>query len=215
MSFNKQTMLFNKQTMSLSLKCKINRSYFPIRLFSCTPPSKGTKINKWINYNTFIDGGSALEEFKTKLFSDNKIKFNYDYALLTKIRKGNKFYTIGNKQLGVKFMSIDDVYIKETYETIIDRLEVLFEEYPQELEYTCDSVLLEFHEVTEIGAKVIKKIGNVKEAKEKLSKESFKLGNSAFNILGGLDITKTAYPANSKRKYSTSTSNNLNTDHKV
>jgi len=36
MSFNKQTMLFNKQTMSLSLKCKINRSYFPIRLFSCT-----------------------------------------------------------------------------------------------------------------------------------------------------------------------------------
>ena len=67
--------------------------------------------------------------------------------MLTKVRKENKFFTIGNKQLGVCFSSLNDLFIEEIFETIIDRLENLFEEYPKELEYSCDSVLLEFHPV--------------------------------------------------------------------
>ena len=173
---------------------KNNRRYYST--------SSSKKINKWITYETFVE--NDLNSFKNKIFSDNKVKFNYDYALFTKFRKDNKFFTIGNIQLGVCFSSLEDDFIKETFETILDRLESLFEEYPSELEYSCDSVLLEFHPVKEVGGK-ISKIHNKKEAKLKISKESYRLGISAFNILGGFDLKETAYPVTLKRKYSTIT----------
>jgi hypothetical protein len=79
------------------------------------------------------------------------------------------------------------------------------------LEYTCDSVLLEFYPVKEVDAKIYK-LPNKNQAKERISKESYRLGVGAFNILGGLDIEKTASPMTLKRKKNYSTMAGFNTE---
>lgn len=47
-----------------------------------------------------------FESFLSHLFSDNRILFEYSYALLVKVRKGNKFYTIGDREVGIIFVDI-------------------------------------------------------------------------------------------------------------
>lgn len=142
-----------------------------------------------------------FESFLSHLFSDNRILFEYTYALLVKVRKGNKFYTIGDRQIGVLFVDIHDPFLLEVFDTIIDRLAILFEEYPTELEYTCDALLLEFHPVR--PEKI--KISNLKDAKEKLAPKTFATGMSVFNLIGGFDLRKVSTPINlnKKRYYST------------
>ena len=86
-----------------------------------------------------------LKLFIKLLFANNRLQFNVTYSLLTKVRKDSKYFTIGPAQLKIVFKDYNDPFLIEMYDTIIDRLALLFEEYPSELEYTCDALLLEFH----------------------------------------------------------------------
>lgn len=151
--------------------------------------------------NIFLE--RDFDKFISLLFCDNRILFHYYYALLVKVRKGNKFYTIGDKQLSIIFVDIKDPLLLEIFNTIIDRLEILFEEYPTELEYTCDALLLEFHPAHEVDKRF--KISNLSEAKAKLDSKSMSRGISVFNVLGGFDIRKVATQIDLKKRYYSTT----------
>lgn len=142
-------------------------------------------------YEVFFN--KDFDKFIKILLGDNRIEYEVNYALLTKVRKDNKFYTIGTKQLSVIFKDINDPFLVNMFDTIIDRLAILFEEYPTELEYGCDAILLEFFVIGKRDISKIK-ISNLTEAKEKLDPKTISQGIKAFNILGGFDMSKIASP---------------------
>jgi len=80
-------------------------------------------------YEVFFN--KDFDKFIRILLGDNRIEYEVNYALLTKVRKDNKFYTIGTKQLSVIFKDINDPFLVNMFDTIIDRLAILFEEYLQ------------------------------------------------------------------------------------
>lgn len=80
---------------------------------------------------------------------------------------------MGGKQECVVFDSYDDPYFEEFLSLLNDKANLIFEEY-DELGYHCDAVLLEFYPLEDRKKKnMLKKIPNIKKAKEKLSKSDF------------------------------------------
>jgi DNA polymerase family B len=88
---------------------------------------------------------------------------------------------IGDKQESFIFNSYDDSSFIEFYTFIRDRLYIVFEEYESDLNFECDSILLDFWPV-DISNDM--KISNLKEVKNRLSSSSFKTVNTGFKFFG-------------------------------
>lgn len=71
-----------------------------------------------------------LKQFTKLLFANNRLQFNVVYSLLIKVRKDTKYFTIGPAQLRIVFKDYNDPFLIVMYDTIIDRLAILFDEYP-------------------------------------------------------------------------------------
>ena len=143
-------------------KLKVNQKNF----YSSSLSGKVKNSKIWVDYNLFVN--NDFENFKKELFYSGKLKAGELYSVLFKIRKGDLYLMMGKKQEKVKFNSINDESFEVFFEEILDRFESMFAEYPKELGYTCDTLLLEFWPV---NVKDNIKITNLKEAKEGLSKE--------------------------------------------
>jgi hypothetical protein len=132
----------------------------PNNFYSSSPSGRGKNSKIWIDYNLFVN--NDFENFKKELFYSGKLKAGELYSVLFKIRKGDIYLMMGKKQEKVMFNSINDESFVELFEGILDRFEEMFAEYPKELGYTCDTLLLEFWPV---NVKDDIKITNLKEAK--------------------------------------------------
>ena len=116
----------------------INIGYKP-RFYSTM---RGCSSKLWVDYSVF--NLNDLDKFKKDIFYSGKIEVGVEYSVIFKIRKGDIYYMLGTKQKKVVFNSYDDEYFEELFELIQDRLQLLFEEYTKELEYECDTILLDF-----------------------------------------------------------------------
>jgi len=121
------------------------------------------------------------DQFKYQLFYSGKLKPNVKYSVLLKLRKGDIYYMIADRQESFIFNSYDDNSFTELYTFIRDRLQITFENYESELNFECDSVLLDFSPVI-IDNNL--KINNLNEARNKLSDSSFKTARIGFNYFG-------------------------------
>ena len=80
-----------------------------------------------------------LEKFKEQLFYSGKLKTNIYYVVLVKIRKGDVYYTAGKRQYSLYFNDFQDKNFERFFEFLTQILNKLFEEYDNELDYSCDS----------------------------------------------------------------------------
>lgn len=88
---------------------------------------------------------------------------------------------IGDRQESFIFNSYDDNSFIELFTFIHDRLYIIFEEYESELNYDCDSILLDFWPVV-VSSDM--KISNLSEIQKRLSTSSFKTINTGFKFFG-------------------------------
>jgi hypothetical protein len=121
------------------------------------------------------------DQFRYKLFYSGKLKPNVKYSILLKLRKGDIYYMIADKQESFIFNSYDDNSFIELYTFIRDRLQITFENYESELNFECDSVLLDFYPIF-INNNL--KLNNLNEARGILSDSSFKTARVGFNYFG-------------------------------
>lgn len=153
----------------------VNIGYKP-RFYSTM---RGCSSKLWVDYSVF--NLNDLDKFKKDIFYSGKIEVGVEYSVIFKIRKGDIYYMLGTKQKKVVFNSYDDEYFEELFELIQDRLQLLFEEYTKELEYECDTILLDFWAVN-VDKKL--KISNFNEVRESLSKAEFEIVKKGFNYFG-------------------------------
>jgi hypothetical protein len=142
-----------------------------------TTKEKGKKI--WIDF--FIFDNQDFDLFKYLLFYSGKLKPGVNYSILLKLRKGDIYYMIGDRQESFIFNSYDDNSFIELFTFIHDRLYIIFEEYESELNYDCDSILLDFWPVV-VSSDM--KISNLSEIQKRLSTSSFKTVNTGFKFFG-------------------------------
>src|SRR6267378_427235 len=121
------------------------------------------------------------DQFRYQLFYSGKLKPNVKYSVLLKLRKGDIYYMIADRQESFIFNSYDDNSFIELYTFIRDRLQITFENYESELNFECDSVLLDFSPVI-INNNL--KLSNLNEARGILSDSSFKTARVGFNYFG-------------------------------
>ena len=121
------------------------------------------------------------DQFKYQLYYSGKLKPNVKYSVLLKLRKGDIYFMIADRQESFIFNSFDDNSFTQLYTFIRDRLQITFENYESELNFECDSVLLDFNQVY-ISNNL--KINNLNEARVKLSDSSFKSARIGFNYFG-------------------------------
>ena len=118
----------------------------PINIISITKANTKVKTSKlWIDFSLFSHGD--LKKFSNELFYSGKITPNTDYSLLIKLRKNDLFFTIAERQEYFIFKSLNDNSFQKLFYFITDKLYDIFEEYKFELEYSCDSILLEFRPI--------------------------------------------------------------------
>jgi hypothetical protein len=116
------------------------------------------------------------------LFYSGKLKSNTYYSTLIKVRKGDLYYTADKRQHGFIFKDYNDKSFERFFELVLQLLQNLFEEYENELDYSCDAVLLDFHPVNRLnnlkqGAS--SKITNLQIIKKDLSKNSLNSAKGA------------------------------------
>lgn len=160
---------------------KYNLFFNPRKLYSTTT-SERRKL--WVDFSIF--NFEDFDSFKNELFYSGKLIPGVSYSILIKLKKGDIYYMIADKQKSFSFNQIDDDSFRELFTFSIDRLCKIFDEYESELDYSCDSVLFDFWPV------VIKdniKISNLDQAKNELSLSSFKVAKAGFNFFGNsLDV---------------------------
>jgi DNA polymerase type B, organellar and viral len=88
---------------------------------------------------------------------------------------------LGDKQESFIFNSYDDPSFIQLFTFIHDRLYIIFEEYESDLDFNCDSILLDFLPVVVSDDM---KISNLSEIKNRLSTSSFKTVNTGFKFFG-------------------------------
>src|SRR5699024_9254485 len=88
-----------------------------------------------------------IKKFSSEIYYSNKLKPGDDYSIIIKLKKKDLYFSIAEKQKHFKFNKRDDYAFEKLFDFIIDRLDSIFEEYNSVLEYTCDSLLLEFRAV--------------------------------------------------------------------
>lgn len=99
----------------------------------------------WLDFKIFE--GDQQDIFISKLyFSDVLIK-NTQYIVLIKIRKGDIYYIIAEKQYFFSFSNKEDPAFFKLFQYTVVRLSRIFLEYSSELNYKCDGVILEFYNV--------------------------------------------------------------------
>ena len=136
----------NNKEIKLSVDFIYYMQYFKLnqmgieKFHSSSMSGKSSKI--WVSYSLFVN--DDLVGFKKALFYSGRLNVGVYYSVLFKIRKGDIYLMMGNKQEGVMFNSFDDEYFEELFELIQDKLGDLFNEYPKELDYSCDTILLDF-----------------------------------------------------------------------
>ena len=116
----------------------------------------------WLDYGIFVN--NDLQTFKKELFYSGKLKQGCYYSVLIKVRKGDVYLMVGNKQEKFMFNFFKGDSLEELFNFIQDRLIMLFEEYPKELDYSCDSILLDFWSI-KVDNNI--KISNLDETKKK------------------------------------------------
>jgi hypothetical protein len=127
--------------------------------------------------------GTSLKLFKERLFFTGKLKAGVEYFVIVKIRMGNVYRNVGEKQEEFKFYSIEDASFERLFETINDKLNHL-NEYPSDssLDYSSfDSLLLEFYQV---NVKDELKSYNLSKLKDKLARTEFDNTKKMFNYFG-------------------------------
>ena len=98
-----------------------------------------------MEYEIFLN--EDLNLFSQRVFNSFKIEKNREYNILLKVQKGDVYLMIADKQQHFKYNSINDIQFEILFNNIIDFIYYTFSEYPKELEYTFDDLLLEFWEV--------------------------------------------------------------------
>lgn len=121
------------------------------------------------------------DQFRYQLFYSGKLKPNVKYSVLLKLRKGDIYYMIADKQEFFIFNSFNDNSFIELYTFIRDRLQITFVNYESKLNFECDSVLLDF---TPVIINNNLKLYNLNEARGILSDSSFKTARVGFNYFG-------------------------------
>jgi len=142
-----------------------------------------SKVNKskkiWIESEVFVN--EDLDTFSKRIIHSLKIEKNREYSILLKIKKGDIYLMIADKQQHFKYDSITDLCFEKLFNNIIDFIYNAFQEYPKELEYSFENLLLEFFEV-EIDNNL--KISNI----EPLSRDSGLNKNEIVSIKREFDI---------------------------
>jgi len=147
---------------------------------SFSTSSKTSRSKKlWIEYEVFIN--EDLNTFSKRIFYSFKVEKNRKYNLLFKLKKGDIYLMIADKQHHFKFNSENDIQFKILFNKILDYINIIFEEYPNELEYSFDNLLLEFWPV-EIDENL--KISNL----EPLSRESSLNKNEIVTVRKEFDV---------------------------
>lgn len=95
-----------------------------------------------MEYEIFLN--EDLNLFSQRVFNSFKIEKNREYNILLKVKKGDVYLMIADKQQHFKYNSITDIQFEILFNNIIDFIYYTFSEYPKELEYTFDDLLLEF-----------------------------------------------------------------------
>ena len=120
-----------------------------------------------------------LEKCKEQLFYSGKLKTNIYYVVLVKIRKGDVYYTAGKRQYSLYFNDFQDKNFERFFEFLTQILNKLFEEYDNELDYSCDSVLLDLYPIDELEKFKQKEISNLQTVKNELSKNSLNMAKGS------------------------------------
>lgn len=143
-------------------------------------------IKLWLDNYLFP---TNFDLFRNRLYYSGKIKVNDIYSVLIKIRIGDVYRTLGDKQECFTFDSIDAKSFGILFEYINNKLEHM-SEYPSDnsIDYNdYDSVLLEFFRVYVADDLKISNLGNLK---SKMNKTDFDNVKRVFNYFGDslLDI---------------------------
>lgn len=135
-----------------------------------------------------------IEQFKRSLFYSGKLKYNTNYSVLIKVRKGDIYYTAGERQHSFIFKDSNDKSFDRYLELIYQLIQKLFEEYDSELDYSCDAVLLNFDHINLLNEFKKKKITNLQNIEPVLSKKSLNLAKSTWHYFGGFNMSDKGFP---------------------
>lgn len=154
-------------------------NYLDKRYYSTTKISD-RKVRIWINWDVFKY--KDFDKFKIDLFSTNSnLKFDTLYSLYVKVRYGNNFIMICDKQRGIRFGSINDPSIKILFEDVLDFISNSYENYEWDENFECDCLLLDFW-IVEVPEYL--KISNIDRLTDVMSKKSIEFVSRDFKLFG-------------------------------
>ena len=116
-----------------------------INITQVNTSSKTKNFRIWIDFTVF--NTYDLKKFASEIYYSNKLNPGDDYSIIIKLKKKELYFSIADKQKHFLFNKIDDYAFEKLFYFIIDRLDYIFDEYNSVLEYSCDSLLLEFRAV--------------------------------------------------------------------
>lgn len=112
--------------------------------------STGSSLHKnqklWLDSEIFIYGNE--KKFAESIYYSGKIQKKIVYNILLKMKKGDIYYMIADKQKNFQYSSLNDIQFKKLFVDITDFINATLEEYPKELEYEFDNILLDFWPLT-------------------------------------------------------------------
>jgi hypothetical protein len=115
------------------------------------------------------------------------------YNVLLKLRKGDIYMMIADKQKSFTFSSFDDYSFEKLFNDVVGFLEATFEEYTKEIGFSCDSVLFDFWPV--VVGEEIRKIANLDSLNGNFSKREIAEVRRDSNLFGlSIDGIEKAIP---------------------